>query len=252
MKTARQTLPPLVLMRQALGGPQQLAGKVRRLRRTLGLWRNPRELHRRLEALQTAGWIDAVPTRLQLAVGALDMLRFVIEPAARDYYTQRGINFQFHQLLRFLDDPCALLDPSGLLSERDAIIGHLMQVVHLNPIFDLQLLMMFDDGLPELESQLQQMLAGTHPRAQTIGAIVEDPAYHQKLLEYVQKWRQDQQIPEMRREEQTLRTDPHFAAAEKQFAAMPGYIAWAHMLPTDLPGAMRHLRTVKQFPLLGE
>ena len=113
------------------------------------------------------------------------MLRFVIEPGARDYYAQQGISFGFHQLLRVLDDPVSMIDPTGFLSERDTIVGHVMQVVHLNPIYDLQLLQMFADGLDELERQVEAMVAGTHPRQRTIGAIVEDPDYHARLLDYV-------------------------------------------------------------------
>ena len=44
------------------------------------------------------------------------MLRFWIVPAAEDYYQQKGIDFRFHQLLRFLDDPASLVDPIGLFS----------------------------------------------------------------------------------------------------------------------------------------
>ena len=249
MTTARKTQPPLALVRQALGGPRQVRDKSARIAATLRLWRQPAELDRRLQRLERAGWIDRRPTRVQLAVGALDMVRFVIEPGARDYYTTQGLNFNFHQILRFLDDPLALIDPSGFLSERDSIIGHVMQVVHLNPVYDLQLLMMFDDGLAQLESQLVAVLDGTHPRAQTIGAVVEDPDYHARLLAYVRRWRADPTTPDLVRTEQPLRRDPHFAAAERQFASMPGYIAWCHMLPTSVAGGVRHLLTVRQFPL---
>lgn len=251
MKTDRKTQPPLALVRQALGGPRQVRDKAQRFARTVSLWRNPAEVERRLRNLEAAGWIDSRPTRVQLAVGALDMVRFVIEPAARDYYTTQGLNFNFHQLLRILDDPLALIDPSGFLSERDSIIGHVMQVVHLNPVYDLQLLMMFDDGLDQMESQLEAMLDGTHPRAKTIGAVVEDPEYHARLLAYVRRWRQDPQTPELVRAEQTLRADPSFAAAEKQFASLPGYIAWCHTLPKGVPGAVRYLRGVRRFPVGG-
>jgi hypothetical protein len=35
------------------------------------------------------------------------------------------------------------------------------------------------------------MIDGTHPRARTIGAIVEDPGYHARLLDYVRRYRRD-------------------------------------------------------------
>ena len=84
-----------------------------------------------------------------------------------------------------------MIDPTGFLSARDVIIGHVMQVVHANPRYDLELLASFEDGLAEMESQVVAMLAGSHPRARSIGAIVEDPGYHARLLEYVRAFRRD-------------------------------------------------------------
>src|SRR5262245_15817457 len=226
--THRQTAPAWRLVVDAIGGPRAIAGKTVRLGRTLRLYLDRGEIERRLARLERLGLIARRPTRLQILFGSLDMLRFVIEPAARDYYAQKGISFGFHQLLRILDDPVSMIDPTGFLSDRDTIIGHVMQVVHLNPVYDLQLIQMFPDGLAELERQAAEMVAGTHPRAGTIGAIVEDPAYHARLLDYVRRFRQDPKSPPPVREEQTLRSDPHYAAAERTFATLPGFIAYCH------------------------
>lgn len=176
------------------------------------------------------------------------MLRFVIEPASRDYYQQLGIGFGLHQLLRALDDPCSLLDPTGFLSDRDTIMGHVMQVVHLNPIYDLQLLQMFPDGLAEFERQVEQMRDGTHPRAGTIGAIVEEPGYHARLLDYVRRYRSDPTAAPIVREAQTLRDDPAFAAAERTFATLPGFIAYCNALPKDFTTLRRRLGRLDSFP----
>src|SRR6266704_5403426 len=170
---ARLTAHPLRLIVQAIGGPRQIAGKLRRLGRTLRLYGNRAEIERRLGLLEAKGYIAVRPTALQILFGGLDMLRFVIVPASRDYYQQKGISFGFHQLLRVLDDPVSMIDPTGFLSDRDTIVGHVMQVVHLNPVYDLQLIQMFPDGLEDFERQVAAMVAGTHPRARTIGAIVE-------------------------------------------------------------------------------
>lgn len=249
METARLTASPVRLVVQAIGGPRQIAGKARRLGRTLRLYVDGREIDRRLRALADKGYIEARPTRLQVLFGGLDMLRFVIEPASRDYYRQKGISFGFHQLLRWLDDPVSLLDPTGFLSDRDTIVGHVMQVVHLNPVYDLQLIQMFPDGLEDFERQVQAMVDGTHPRHATIGAIVEDPDYHRRLLAYVQRFRRDPETPPPVRAEQTLRADPHFAAAERQFATLPGFIAYCHRLPTGLLPLVHRLRTLRHYPL---
>jgi hypothetical protein len=245
----RKTAPAWRLVTDAIGGPAAVAGKLARLARTGRLWLDPGEVRRRLDELQRKGFIDEQPGRWQILFGGLDMLRFVIEPAARDYYAQQGIDFGFHQLLRVLDDPVSMIDPTGFLSERDTIIGHVMQVVHLNPVYDLQLLQMFPDGLDQLEAQVAAMVAGTHPRHRTIGAIVEDPTYHARLLDYVRRFRKDPDTPPLVRQEQTLRADPAFAAAERTFATLPGFIGYCNRLPSDFATLTRRLGSVSSFPI---
>lgn len=243
----RASVPRLLLT--ALGGPRQIAGKLRRLAQTAALYASPGEIPSRLERLRARGYVERAPTRAQLIFGGLDMVRFVIEPAARDYYKHKGISFGLHQLLRVLDDPVSMIDPTGFLSARDTIIGHVMQVVHLNPIYDLQLLECFDDGLDELERQVRAMLDGTHPRHGSIAAIVEDPGYHARLLDYVLRFRADRGSAPPVRQEQSLRDDPVFAAAERTFATLPGFVRYAAQLPTS-PAALAHrLATLKSFPI---
>lgn len=249
VKTQRHSARPWTLVRAAVGGPRQVRGKLAHLLKTARLYMAPQHIDRRLRELERRGYIERRPTRLQLLFGGLDMVRFVIEPAARDYYRSQGISFGFHQLLRVLDDPVSMIDPTGFLSERDTIIGHLMQVVHLNPVYDLQLLEMFPDGLAELEQQVAAMVAGDHPRAGTIGAIVEDPGYHARLLDYVRRYRRDRTSAPPIRTDQSLRADPVFVAAERTFASLPGFIAYCLRLPTDLPTLARRLRRVDAFPI---
>jgi hypothetical protein len=246
--TLRTEAGPWTLVRNALGGPREIAGKLRRAARTARLWWGRGEVERRLDALAERGLAPARPTRAQLLFGGLDMLRFMIEPGAREYYASRNISFGFHQLLRVLDDPVSMIDPTGFLSERDTIIGHLMQVTHLNPIYDVQLLQCFPEGLDELERQLERMIAGTHPRQRTIGAIVEDAGYHRRLLDWVRSYRADpESIPPVR--EQALRADPHFAAAERAFATLPGYLAYSATLPKGAFALWRRLRALDRFPI---
>jgi len=246
---ARTTEPPWRLLLRAVGGPRALAGKARRLVATMRLYVKPDEIPERLRLLEERGLIAGRPSRLQLVFGGVDMLRFMIEPAARDYYRQQGISFGFHQLLRVLDDPVSMIDPTGFLSARDTIIGHLMQVVHLDPIYDLQMLEMFPDGLDQLEAQIEAMIDGSHPRRASIGAIVEDPAYHGRLLDYVRRYRRDPETARIARAEQTIRSDPHFAAAEQTFATLPGFIDYCLHLPATLPALTRRLRATHRFPI---
>jgi hypothetical protein len=121
--------------------------------------------------------------------------------------------------------------------------------VHLNPVYDLQLIQMFPDGLEDFERQVAAMVDGTHPRHATIGAIVEDPDYHHRLLDYVRRFRADPDTPPPVRQQQTLRADPHFAAAERTFATLPGFIGYCHTLPTGALDLVRRLRSLHRFPL---
>jgi hypothetical protein len=243
----RASAPRLILT--ALGGPRELAGKLRRLGATAALYANPREIPARLARLRARGVIDVAPTRAQLIFGGLDMVRWVIEPAARDYYAHKGISFGLHQLLRVLDDPVSMIDPTGFLSARDTIIGHVMQVVHLNPIYDLQLLEVFDDGVAELERQVAQMVAGTHPRQRTIAAIIEDPGYHARLLDYVRAYLADPRAAPPVRAEQSLRADPTYAAAERTFATLPGFLTYCGKLPPSPVALAARLISVRTFPI---
>jgi hypothetical protein len=248
-RPARLSASSASLVRQAIGGPRAVAGKLARLGRTLRLWLDRREVERRLASLRRQGLVDSAPGRWPLFFGGLDMLRFMIEPAARDYYAQKGISFGFHQLLRVLDDPVSMIDPTGFLSDRDTIVGHVMQVVHLNPVYDLQLMQMFDDGLEDLERQVAAMVDGTHPRARTIGAIVEEPDYHVRLLAFVRAYRANPETVPPIRNVQGLRGDPHFDAAERTFHTLPGFIAYCDRLPRGFWGCFRRLRKLKRFPL---
>lgn len=241
--THRMTASRLRLVADAIGGPRAVVGKGARLARTVRIVATPGEVSRRLDRLLARGVVDVRPTPVQLAVLGLDMLRYFIEPGARDYYATRGIGFGFHQLLRVLDDPVSMMDPVGVCSDRDTIIGHVLQVVHANPRYDLQLLEMFDDGLAEMESQTAAMIDGTHPRARTIGAIVEDVDYHRRLLDHVRAYRADPHVPELRRRAGVARQDRSFVLAEETFGAMTRAFRYGARLPTSFAGAVRHLRT---------
>ena len=237
------------MLAQAAGSPREMLVKARRLVVALSGSVNSTTIDRRLELLDSRGYVDRerVPTRVQLAVGGLDMLRFWISPAAAQYYADKGIHFGFHQVLRVLDDPASMIDPIGLLSHRDVIIGHVMQVVHANPSYDLQLLEAHDDGLDELESQVEAMIAGTHPRARSIGAIIEDPDYHARLLEYVRAYKRERDAHAPVRE--NVKSDPKWAPIERTFGTLRNAMIYFSRMPTTVREGARHLATVKAFPM---
>ena len=240
--TDRQSVGTVGLILAAIGGPRQIRDKAIRAIRTARLYVDFRETGRRIDRIGEHLGVSPMPSRLQMWFGGLDMLRFMIVPAAAEYYRLRGINFRLHQLLRFLDDPVSLFDPVGFLSDRDVAIGHLMQVVHLNPRYDVQLLGSFPGGHAELERQLEQLIAGEHPRTASIRAIVEHPDYHQQLLAYVRAYRRDPQSVEMRRA-QALRADPEFVRAEHQFSALNDFLRYANRLPQGGLALLRHRLT---------
>lgn len=245
-KTSRHTASPWLLMKQAAGSPQAMADKLGRLARTIRGYRDRQELRRRLNRLLEAGIIDEAPTNVQLFVGAADMMRFWISPAAAEYYASQGIGYTFHQVLRFLDEPASVADPVGFFSSRDGIIGHLMQVVHANPHYDLELLEMFEDGLDELERQVEMMLAGTHPRHASIQAVVEEKDYHQRLLDYTRAFKKNPETLAPIRD--NVANNPHWRDIERTFGSLRTSMRYFCRLPRDPGEAAAHLLTVKTFP----
>ena len=234
------------LIREAAGSPRDVVRKARAFVRGLFAYLDHGQTLARLERLKELGHIDQIPSRIQRVVGSADMLRFWISPNAADYYQSRGIGYGLHQVLRVLDDPLSMSDPLGFLSERDVIVGHLMQVVHANPVYDLQLLESYDGGIDELVLQLREMVAGRHPRQESIGAIVEEGDYHARLLDYTLRWRTDPATESMQRE--NVLQSPHWSALDATFGSLPTAIAYMCTLPTTWRGAFRHLLTVRSFP----
>ncbi len=243
----RLSASPWVLAREALGGPGAAVAKAGRFARALAGYVDGPLLDERLATLHARGLVEEIPTKPQLVAGAYDMLRFWIAPASAEYYAERGIDFGFHQVLRFLDEPASLIDPVGFFSTEAGIVGHLMQVVHANPVYDLELLQMFDGGLDTLERELVEMIAGTHPRAASIGAIVEEPGYHAALLDFVRAFRVDPETPPL------LRSNVGGSAAwrdlERTFGRLRTAMRYFRRLPPDAFGALHHMTTVRRFPV---
>lgn len=246
MDTARTREPAWRLLRAAAGSRSDMVAKGRRLASALAAYADRPALDARMNRLVELGHIERVPTRLQLVVGSIDMLRFWISPAAADYYASKGIHFGFHQVLRVLDDPASMVDPTGFLSTADNIIGHLMQVVHANPTYDLQLLESHEGGLAELERQVEQMIAGTHPRSESIGAIVEDAGYHGRLLDYTRAYREDPSADSPIRD--NVVTDPRWREIARSFGTLPSAMRYFARMPTTPRAGAWHLLTVRRFP----
>lgn len=242
---------PITLIRRTLGTRKQVRGKLQRAGYALANYAFPRRIEDRLQRLRSLGYVGSDPNRTQLIFGSLDMFRFFIIPCAADYYRSKDISFAFHALLRVLDDPASMMDPTGFMSHRDAIIGHLMQVTHADPIYDLQLLAAIPDGLDELEQQLLALLDGTHPRAASIGAIVEDPEYHPRLLQHVREFKADPAHCKPLLRENVV-NNPQFAEIANTFGDLPSAMGYFASLPDRPLPALRRLIQTRTFPNSGE
>lgn len=243
---ARLRERPWALIRRTVGDREAIRGKVERASHALVNYLFHRRVEDRLRTLRELGLIEHIPNRTQMFFGSLDMFRFFIVPCAADYYRSKDIRFGFHALLRVLDDPASMMDPTGLVSHPDAIIGHLLQVTHADPVYDIQLLAAHEGGIDELERQLVLVLAGTHPRSESIGAIIEDPDYHVRLLEYVREFRIDPHCTRLLRE--NIERNPEFKVLADTFGSLPTALDYFASLPQrPLRALIRMLRT-HEFP----
>jgi hypothetical protein len=191
------------------------------------------------------GLIEKAPSQKQLWFGAYDMFRYFVVPGAASYYETKGINFHFHLLLRILNDPSGLSDPIGIRVPRDTVIYHLLEVVHANPVYDLQLLEQFEGGLDEMERQTLQMIDKTHPRYRSISAITEDENYYQELYNYVKKYRDNPLEKQLIRASGAARENKDFVLAETMFGTLPSAFRYFNRLPDSFFALIRHARKQK-------
>ena len=240
--TDRLKQHPIKLMLRAIGTPKIILNKTKRLAITLFNTFYYPAMKKRLNRLKEIGFIEQIPSQKQLWFGAYDMLRYFISPGAASYYKTKNINFTFHQILRFLNDPSGISDPIGIRVPRDTIICHLLEVVHANPVYDLQLLDQFDDGLDEMEKQTKQMLDKIHPRYNSIMAITEDVNYHQNLLDYVKKYRTNPAERQMVRASGMAREDAYFLLAECMFGTLVSAFRYFNRLPNNFSDLLKHVK----------
>ena len=102
-----------------------------------------------------------------------------------------------------------------------------------------------EDGLEQMELQTSMMVDGTHPRSASIGAIVEEPDYHARLLDYVQTLRREGSAPALLRD--NITEDGPFAEIERVFGTLSISMKYFCSLPKQWPAAMRHMVAVQEF-----
>ena len=92
----------------------------------------------------------------------------------------------------------------------------------------------------DVDEDRQAMQAAPPLRADAVAQPVRQ-AEHRRLLDYVRRYRRDPVTAPLLRQAQTLRDDPVFAAAERTFATLPGFIAYCNALPRDFGSLRRFL-----------
>ncbi|MES1209887.1 MAG: hypothetical protein ABUS79_28460 [Pseudomonadota bacterium] len=224
------------LLRDVVGGWRQNRDRVVQfLQLLVGLFR-PGVVRRRLERLRTLGHIDAVPTTAQILVAARDQMFLGAIKETKMFYRSQGIPWIFHNLRRFLAGPATMLDPAGLFSPRETIVHHVLQTFHRHPVYDLVLLRAFPDGLETMEAQARRILAGTHPHQRALASLIEDGAYHARLVEQIREFRADPFVPAAPIPA-GLVDDPRLMLAMDQFKDLRGFARYAARLPTRPLGA---------------
>ena len=217
------------LFKDVIGGWVHLRDRVVQLVGVLVSFVRPGVVRARLERLRALGHIDVIPTMPQLLVAARDQMIIGATAETRIFYRSQGIPWVFHNLRRFIAGPATMLDPAGLFSPRDTIIHHVLQTFHRHALYDLVLLRGFPDGLDEMERQMDQLTAGTHPHQRALTSLIEDGAYHARLPADIRAFRADPLAP-ARPIPDGLLEDPMLMLAVDQFKDLRGYTSYAARL----------------------
>ncbi|MBZ0253933.1 MAG: hypothetical protein K8I02_11395, partial [Candidatus Methylomirabilis sp.] len=112
-------------------------------------------------------------------------------PFAPDFYYPQGKPSLWRRLGPHLWEPCGLIDHSGLHTPLGRFVNHALVISHEDFRYDFEMLRAVPGGVEALETALRGVLDGTHPDAETISRLVEDPGYHKRLLAALAAWRAD-------------------------------------------------------------
>lgn len=236
-KTQGATPPPWLgrsrwsLLTDVIGGWVHLRDRIVQLWGLFLGFVRPSIVRQRLERLRELGHIEVVPRMSQLLVASRDQMIIGATAETRLFYESQRIPWVFHNLRRFISGPATMLDPAGLFSPRDTVIHHVLQTFHRHAVYDLVLLRGFPDGLEEMERQMDQLTAGTHPHQRALTSLIEDGAYHTRLPEDIRAFRANPLAP-ARPIPDGLLADPMLMLAVDQFKDLRGYTNYASRLRT--------------------
>ena len=152
---------------------------------------NRTERRRRLEFLLEQGHIHEIPTEWQIMQASRDMLVDYIIPSNGEFYEHYDQNQYWLQFLRVLDEPSAMMDPTGLAVSREMIVQHLLHVVHCTAGYDVGLLHMFPDGIEALEEQLKLYVAENTRGRPRSRSLLSANRIRKELLDALQLYKAD-------------------------------------------------------------
>jgi hypothetical protein len=221
----------------AFGGFRQNWDKFTQLMALIAAYLWPPIVRRRLLRLRDAGHVEQTPTLAQLLVAARDQMLLSAIAETRIFYQAQNIPWRFHNFRRFLSGPATLIDPTGLIAPRDAVIHHVLQTFHRHPLYDLVLLQAHKDGVAEMQRQANQIVAGTHSHQRALETLIEDGSYHARLIHDVSEFAKNPLVP-ARLIPGDLLPDAHMMLAMDQFKDMRGYTNYAARLKVSAWGAI--------------
>lgn len=238
------------LLMDAIIGGGPVLGRIRRaVAIPLNLFR-PGRMRRLLARLKELGYIDRIPSLPQFIVTGRDQIILSLGEETKIFYRDQNIPWIFHNVRRFLAEPSSMMDPLGLLSERDTIVHHVLQTFHRHPVYDLVLLRAFDNGPEELKRQLDLLMENRHPQGRALRSLIEDGSYHERLVRQVDEFLKDPFV-ECEPLPAGLLPDPHLMLAMDQFKDIRGYTNYANRLNVGWAGVLKALCEVTWNHTLG-
>jgi len=217
------------LFAHVLGGWKQNKDKFLEVLRMLWAMVRPSLVRERVSRLRDLGHCEVVPTLSQLLVASRDQLSFSLGADTKEFYKAQGIPWGYHNFRRFLAYPTTMMDPVGLFSSRDTIIQHVLQTFHRHATYDLVLLSGHENGVEEMQRQLNQLAAGTHLHQRSLDALVEDGSYHDRLRKDVAEFAENPHV-DPRPIPEGLVGNAHLMLAMDQFKDVRGYTLYASRL----------------------
>lgn len=156
---------------------------------------DPARVERRLREIERAGIVPRVPNAWQITLGVVRMWHRLIfrseeigtsACAVRPTWRARLLHYR---PLRFpflvMERAIAPLDSSGLLSDRERLLRHLLGAHHEGAqfIYDLEILSVDPGGFEELLRRVREVLDRDTPRSRWLKDLTVFEGYHESLLE---------------------------------------------------------------------